>query len=85
METMYFTFRIIDTECGNQIINRSVKTPYNALTPLQMAEYMEMDAQLAYMDRMKRKARIEAERRRKMVRNPLWKLACICGVVCYER
>ena len=85
MGTMYFNFRIIDTECGDQVINRSLKTPYNALTPLQMAEYMEMDAQLAYMDRMKRKARIEAERRRKMERNPFWKLACICGVVCYER
>lgn len=81
METMYFTFRIIDTECGNQIVNRSLKTPYNALTPLQMAEYIEMDARLAYMDRMKRKARIEAERKR----NPLWKLACICGLVCFGR
>ena len=85
METMYFNFRIIDTACGNQIINRSLKTPYNALTPLQMAEYMEMDAQLAYMDRMKRKARIEAERRRKMARNPFWKLVCICGAACIEK
>ena len=35
-----FNFRIIDTPDGNQIIDRSLKTPYNALTPLQMVEYM---------------------------------------------
>ena len=81
MGTMYFTFRIIDTECGNQIIDRRLKTPYNALTPLQMVEYLEMDNRLAYMDRMERKARIEAERKR----NPLWKLACICGLVYFGR
>ena len=46
-----FNFRIIDTVDGNQIIDRQLKTPYNALTPTQMVEYMEMDNQLAYMDR----------------------------------
>ena len=56
-----FDFRIIDTLDGNQIIDRSLKTPYNALTPLQMVEYLEMDNRLAYMDRMERKAREEAE------------------------
>ena len=35
-----FNFRIIETPDGNQIIDRSLKTPYNALTPLQMVEYM---------------------------------------------
>ncbi len=60
---MCFNFRIIDMECGNQIIDRHLKTPYNALTPLQMVEYTEMEIQLAVMDRMERKARIEAERK----------------------
>jgi len=76
-----FDFRIIDTPDGNQIIDRNLKTPYKALTPLQMVEYLEMDNRLAYMDRMKRQARAEAERRRKIARNPIYKMACLCGLV----
>lgn len=76
-----FDFRIIDTPDGNQIIRKDLKTPYNALTPLQMIEYAEMDVQLAYMDRLERKARAEAEHKRKLAQNPLWKLACLCGLV----
>lgn len=76
-----FDFRIIDTPGGNQIIDRNLKTPYKALTPLQMIEYLEMDNRLAYMDRMERKARAEAERRRKIARNPIYKMACLCGLV----
>lgn len=76
-----FDFRIIDAPDGNQIIDRNLKTPYNALTPLQMVEYLEMDNRLAYMDRVERKARAEAERRRKIARNPIYKMACLCGLV----
>lgn len=76
-----FDFRIIDTPDGNQIIDRNLKTSYNALTPLQMVEYLEMDNRLAYMDRMERKARAEAERKRKLARNPIYKMACLCGLV----
>ncbi|NDO52177.1 hypothetical protein FMM75_23390 [Lachnospiraceae bacterium MD335] len=76
-----FNFRIIDTPDGNQIIDRNLKTPYKALTPLQMVEYVEMDNRLAYMDRVERKARAEAERRRKIARNPIYKMACLCGLV----
>ena len=81
MENIMFEFRIIDTPDGNQIIDRNLKTPYKALTPLQMVEYLEMDNRLAYMDRMERKARAEAERRRKIARNPIYKMACLCGLV----
>lgn len=81
IEIMCFNFRIIDIADGNQIIDRRLKTPYSALTPLQMVEYIEMDVQLAIMDMMERKAGAEAERRRKMARNPLWRLACFCGLV----
>lgn len=81
MENNMFEFRIIDTVDGNQIIDRNLKTPYNALTPLQMVEYTEMDNRLAYMDRMEQKARTEAERRRKIARNPIYKMACLCGLV----
>lgn len=76
-----FDFRIIDTPDGNQIIDRNLKTPYKALTTLQMVEYLEMDNRLAYMDRVERKARAEAERRRKIARNPIYKMACLCGLV----
>lgn len=76
-----FNFRIINLPDGNQIIDPSLKTPYDALTPLQMVEYHEMDIQLSYMDRMKRKAREEAERKRKLARNPLFKLACLCRLI----
>lgn len=75
-----FNFRIIETTDGNQIIDRNLKTPYNALTPLQMVEYMEVDSQLAFMDRVERKAREEAARRRRIARNPFYRLACMCGL-----
>lgn len=76
-----FDFRIIDTADGNQIIDRNLKTPYKALTPLQMIEYLEMDNRLAYMDRMERKVRKQAERQRKFARNPFYKMAYLCGLV----
>ena len=79
-EREMFNFRIIDTADGNQIIDRNLKTPYNALTPTQMMEYMEMDSQLAFMDRMERKARAKAECRRKLARNPFYRIACVCGL-----
>ena len=76
-----FEFRIIDAPDGNQIIDQNLKTPYNALTPLQMVEYLKMDNRLADMDRVERKARAEAERRRKIARNPIYKMDCLCGLV----
>ena len=76
-----FEFRIIDTADGNQIIDRNLKTPYNSLTPLQMLEYMEVDNQLSFMERMEKKRQREAEQKRKLAKNPLWKLACVCGIV----
>jgi len=61
-EDIMFGFRIIEMADGNQIIDRNLKTPYNALTPFEMVEYTEVDIQLAVMDGLKRKARSEAER-----------------------
>ena len=81
MTKKVFNFRIINLPDGNQIIDPSLKTPYNALTPLQMVEYQEMDVQLAYMDRMERKAREEAKQRQKLARNPIYKMACLFGIV----
>lgn len=76
-----FNFRIINTADGNQIIDRSLKTPYNALTPTQMLEYTEMDNSLAFMDRMERKAREKAEYMRRVARNLFYRLACMVGLM----
>ena len=76
-----FEFRIIELAAGIQVIDRKFKTSYNALTPLQMMEYIEIDIQLAIMDRMKRKTKVEKKSHRKVARNPLYKLACKCGIV----
>ena len=75
-----FDFRIINTPDGNQIIDRTLKTPEDSLTPVQMVEYTEMDATLSYMDKMERKAEKEAERQRRLARNPLYRVACMCGI-----
>ena len=76
-----FNFRLINTPDGNQIIDETLKTPYTALNPIQMVEYTEVDNNLAYMRRLERQKRREEERQRKFARNPLWKLACMCGIV----
>lgn len=76
-----FNFRIIDKVDGNQIIDRNLKTPYDALTPLQMVEYTEMDNRLLIMDRMERKEREKAEHMRRVARNPFYRLACMVGLM----
>ena len=76
-----FNFRIINTPDGNQIIDETLKTPYTALNTIQMMEYTEVDNNLAYMRRLERQKRRESERQRKFARNPLWKLACACGIM----
>lgn len=81
METSVFNFRIINISDGKQVIDTTLKTPYDALTPFQMEEYIEVDTQLDYMDRMKRKEQKEAERRRKLARNPFYRIGCLCGLV----
>ena len=78
---MEFGFRIIVSSNGTEIIDRNKTTLYSELTPLQMMEYTEMDAQLFLMDRMERRAREEMERRRKIYRNPLYRIAVLCGLV----
>lgn len=76
-----FDFRIIDTEDGNQVIRRDLKTPYSALTPLQYIEYTNIEVQLCIADRQKKKFLKEANRRRKLARNPFVRFACFCGLV----
>lgn len=80
METSVFELRIINMPDGNQIIDTTLKTPYDALTFPKMAEYIEVDTQLDYMDRMKWKAQREAERQRNLSRNLLYRAACLFGI-----
>ena len=76
-----FNFRIIDTADGNQIIDTTLKTPYDSITPIEMMEYMEVDAQLDYMKRMERKQKRETERQRKFTYKLFHKVACMCGIM----
>ena len=76
-----FDFRLINTPDGNQIIDTTLKTSYDSLTPLQMVEYIEMDNQLAYMERMERKQKRETERNQKFTYKFMHKVACMCGIM----
>ena len=64
----------------DQVIDKAIRTPYEALEPLQMLEYTEMEREMAVMDQMGRKEKRELKRRRRNSRNPLYRLACICGL-----
>ncbi len=75
-----FDFRIIDTPDGNQVIRRDLKTPYNALTPLQYIEYTNMEVQLYIADRQKKRLQKE-EKRRNFIKNLFVRFACYCGLV----
>lgn len=76
-----FEFRLINLPDGNQIIDNTLKTPYNSLTALQMEEYIEVDNQLSLIERMKRKERKQAERKQKPTYRFFHKLACACGIL----
>ena len=78
---MEFGFRIIVSSNGTEIIDRKKTTSYTELSPLQMMEYTEIDAQLFLMDRMERMRREEMERRRKILSNPLDRIAMLCGLI----
>ena len=76
-----FDFRLINTPDGNQVIDTTLKTPYNSITPIEMIEYIEIDASIAYMKRMERKQKREAERQRKFTYKLFNKVACMCGIM----
>jgi len=76
-----FNFRIISCPDGTQVIDPSLKTPYSALDPSKMEEYMEISSQLAVMKRMRRKAAREEKRRMKRERNQLYKIAYAWGLL----
>lgn len=73
-------FRIITCVDGTQIIDPSLKTPYSALTSIQMQEYIEMATQIAVMDRLKRKARREANNKLVIRKNLFYRVVCKFGL-----
>lgn len=79
VKIMCFDFGIVICSDGTEIIDRRQRTFYHQLTPVQMVEYIEMDIQLELMDRLERKARAEAQYKRKLTNNFLWKIACLRG------
>ena len=74
-----FDFRIIMCSDGTEIIDRTKRTLYETLTPCEMIKYIELDVQLELMDRMERKAK--GKHQRKIARNLLYKVACLCGLI----
>lgn len=73
-----FDFRIIKQEDGTEIFDRSLSTPYDSITPLQMIEYIEADTQIALMDSIKRREQTERERRKSTL---FYKTVALLGLV----
>nr|DAW98100.1 MAG TPA: hypothetical protein [Bacteriophage sp.] len=49
-----FNFRIIKTANGAEIIDSTLSTPYNSLTPLQMMDYINVENSLYFTERKRR-------------------------------
>jgi len=49
-----FNFRIIKTANGAEIIDNTLSTPYNSLTPIQMMDYINVENSLYFAERQKR-------------------------------
>ena len=76
-----FEFRLINLSDGNQIIDTTLKTPYDSITAVEMMEYMEVDSRLEHMWRMEREQKREAERKQKFTYKLFNKVACMCGIM----
>ena len=49
-----FNFRIIKTANGAEIIDSTLSTPYNSLTPSQMMDYINVENSLYFTERQRR-------------------------------
>lgn len=76
-----FNFRIINMPDGSQVINQTLQTPEESLTPSEMIDYIETDKCMAIMDAIAKKKQREADRQQKLARNPLRRIACMCGII----
>ncbi len=68
-----FNFRVFETAEGNQVIDGTLTTSYETLTPLQMLDYIEIDTMLSMMERKKR-----VKKQRKRTKKLLYRIATIC-------
>lgn len=76
-----FDFRIINLPGGNQVIDETISTPVESLTPEMQVEYMEVYEHLAVADRMRRREHQEEETKRKRSENFLHKIVSFCGII----
>lgn len=49
-----FNFRIIKCANGAEIIDNTLSTPYNSLTPIQMMDYINVENSLYFTERKRR-------------------------------
>ena len=49
-----FNFRIIKAGNGTEVIDNTLSTPYNSLTPLQMLDYINIENSLYFTERKRR-------------------------------
>lgn len=52
-----FNFRIIKTANGAEIIDSTLSTPYNSLTPSQMMDYINVENSLYFTERQRNVSR----------------------------
>ena len=71
-----FNFRLINLANGNQVIDKSLKTSYASLTPLQMIEYIEIDNKMAYIESIERKKIREAKNNQNFIFRLIHKIVC---------
>ena len=76
-----FNFRIIKSADGVEVIDRNLITPIAALTPIALLEYKRTENDLYFIDRQKAKQKKLADKQKRIARNPLYKFACLCGIV----
>ena len=53
-----FNFRIIKSANGVEIIDNTLSTPYNSLTPMQMIDYINVEYMI-YLAEKQNKAKVE--------------------------
>lgn len=76
-----FNFRIITTAEGLEIIDRTLTTSSDLLNPFELMDYVALEDTLAFMDRKRRISRKRSRRKRKLARNPLYRLLGIIGLI----
>ena len=76
-----FNFRIIRTAEGLEIIDRTLSTSSDLLNPFELMDYVALEDTLAFMDRKRRISRKRSRRKRKLARNPLYRVLGIIGLI----